>query len=192
MKRFILAAALLAAGGAAQAENLTNLSLDVSGHAVAAGLDGTFGRMSASSQGAYEAGGLYHSADGEKFKDLFAGLKVVGDMGTSPLKVDAFLGLRGVYLDADNGNGVSVALAAGADAHLPQMDRLIFSVTGLYSPDPLSFGDVKEYTELNLDVGYEVLHHARLYAGYRTVAVDFGGGSHTVDNGLLGGIRLTF
>jgi hypothetical protein len=32
-----------------------------------------------------------------------------------------------------------------------------------------------------------------LFAGYRTVAVDFtGDGSHTVDNGLLGGVRLSF
>jgi hypothetical protein len=192
MKRFAVAAALLATTGLARAENLTNFSLDVNGHAVAAGLDGTFGHISSGSQGGYEAGGLYHDANGASFKDLYGGLKVIGDMGVSPLKVDAFLGLRGIYLDGEGASGEAVALSAGADLRLPRLDRLVFTVSGQYSPDPLSFGDAKEYAQLDLSVGYEVLHHARLYAGYRNVGVDFGDGRHTVDNGFLGGLRLTF
>ena len=190
MKRIAVAAALLLSTGVACAAD--NFSLDVNGHAVAARFDATMGQPSTGGQGDFEAGGLFHNGNGENFKEGYAGLKIMGDMGTSPVKVEASLGLRGLYLDGEDASGESVALTAGADVRLPQIDRLVFSVSGLYSPDPLSFGDVKEYAELNLDVGYEVLHNARIYAGYRNVGVDFGDGRHTVDNGFLGGLRLTF
>jgi hypothetical protein len=188
MKRIVVAAALLTCAGFAQAENF---SLDANGHAVAAAFDGSLGHSSGA-QGAYEAGGLFRSNNGTHYKDGYVGLKVVGDMGAAPLKVDASIGLRGLYVDGEDVSGEVVALAGSVDARLPQINRVVFSATGLYSPDPLSFGNAKEYAELDLNVGYEVLRNARLYAGYRNIGIDFGDGRHTVDNGFLGGLRLTF
>jgi hypothetical protein len=91
------------------------------------------------------------------------------------------------------GNGPAVAIGGGLEARFPQFNRVIWNLYGYYAPDPLAFGDVHEYEEFGLSVGYEVVHRAVLFGGYRNIAADFkGDGSHTVDNGFLGGIRLTF
>jgi hypothetical protein len=189
MKRLSAVLILLAAAGTAHAEDF---SLNVNGHAVGVGLDGPLGRVASGAQGQYEVGGLFHSQSNADFNEGYVGLKVTGDMGTRPVNVKAGIGLRGLYLDGQGASGESVALDANLDARLPQLNRFVFSVEGLYSPDPLSFGDAKEYAELDLMAGYEVLHNARIFVGYRNVGVDFGGGRHTVDNGFLGGLRLTF
>jgi hypothetical protein len=189
MKRTILAAALFALGGAAHAEAL---NLNVGSRAVHLDFGGPMGQVSSAAHGVYEVGGLYHSQDNADYKEAYVGLGVHGDMGVTNAKVDAGVGLRGMYVDNENGNGEVVAFTGNVNMRFPQINRFVFSLEGAYSPDPLSFGDAKEYTELGLSAGYEVIHNAQVYFGYRNVGADFGGGRHTVDNGFLGGVLFQF
>jgi hypothetical protein len=190
MNRLWIVAAALAFAGTASAETF---DLNASGHSVGASLSGPLGRMSPESHGEYEAGALFHSQSDRDFNEGYVGLRVAGDLGVRGAKVDGTLGLRGYYLDGEHASGEAVAIGGSVNARLREINRVIWSVYGYYSPDPLSFSDVHEYVEFGLSVGYELLHNAVIYGGYRNVEVDFSGdGSHTVDNGLLAGVRLSF
>ena len=190
MKRIALFVAVLACAGTAQAETF---ELNATGNAVHVSLGGNMGRVSEGSHGEYELGGLFHAQSGRDFNEGYLGLKIAGDLGVPGADVTGALGLRGYYVDGNNGNGPAVALGASVEGRVPRYNRVVWNVYGYYAPDPLAFADVHEYEEFGLSIGYEVVHRAVLFAGYRTVAVDFtGDGSHTVDNGLLGGVRLSF
>jgi hypothetical protein len=193
---FLAVAALgqLLIGGAARA---ASFDLNVGTHDAAAQFTGGLGVGVgvASAGGQYEVGGLFHSGSDSAtdYKDGFVGLGVNGDVGLRGAKLRASVGLRGLYLDGHDASGEAVGLGGRLDLQVPPIDRVVWSVYGHYAPNVLSFGDADAYQEFGVAVGYQLLHVATLYAGYRNVAVDFkNSGLQTVDNGLHGGFQLSF
>ncbi len=190
MNRLWIITAALAFASAAHAETF---DLNASGHSVQASLSGPVGRMTSTSHGEYEVGGLFHSQSNRDFNEGYGGLRIAGDLGVQGAKVDGTLGVRAYYLDGEGASGEAIAIGGSLNARFREINRVIWTVYGYYAPDPLAFSDAHEYVEFGLSVGYELLHNAVLYAGYRNIEVDFSGdGTHTVDNGLLAGVRLTF
>src|SRR3546814_20067328 len=62
----------------------------------------------------------------------------------------------------------------------------------LYAPGVVSFGDVDSYRDLGAVLSYQINRSASVFGGYRNVKVTNDGPDSTIDNGLYGGISLTF
>lgn len=190
----IAASAALSLGLVAQASAF-GLDANVGSDSVAANVNGGIGvGVGVASAGArYEAGGVFHSGSGSNYNEGYVGLGVTGDVGLRPAKLSASIGLRGAYLDGPDASGAAVPVVARLDLRLPPFDRLVWSVYGAYAPDALAFSDAHEYQMVGAQVGYELLRVATVYAGYRSIAVDFErNGVHTVDNGFHAGLSLDF
>lgn len=156
-------------------------------------VSGPLSRVFAVDKGEYTlgaVGGDIEDFSHDRFFALHGGVLLTGQAGPN---LDAGLGARMQYIDADNAEGGSLALGGQARLKLLQADRLRFNASLWYGPDASTFGDFDEYTEFSASVGYEVLHDAELYLGYRQIEVGIDGGPDVdLEDGAHVGIRLQF
>jgi hypothetical protein len=160
-------------------------------------VSGPLSRLFAVDKGEYELGGQFgdiEEFDSEDYFTLHAGATLRGDAGSSAnTSLTGGLGARAQYVSADGEHGGALALGGNATLKLLQANRLRFNAALWYGPDPASFGDIDEYLEYSVSVGYEVLRDAELYVGYRKVEVGIDGGPNVdLEDSAHIGVRLQF
>ena len=197
MKKLIAMAALAAfAHGAAAEEFDINLGED----SFRVALAGPLSRLLSGVTGQYDLGLIYkegedNNADPKKRPLTLGhfGALATGDMGAKGTDAAAGLGARLVFADRDGSTGGAVALGGQFDVRLPGFERVGLSGYGYIAPEIVSFGDIKSYSEFALDVEFEVVRAAALYAGYRRVNVKpEPDGPSNADSGPHIGLRLSF
>lgn len=160
-------------------------------------VSGPLSRLFAVEKGEYEFGGQLGDIDDFKSEDYFtlhAGATLRGDAGGGPnTSLTGGLGARLQFVSADSEDGGALALGGNATLKLLQANRLRFNAALWYGPDPAAFGEIDEYLEYSVSVGYEVLRDAELYVGYRAVEVGLDGGPDVdLEDGAHIGVRLQF
>lgn len=201
MKKGLLAASLVLASTVASAETF---DINVGSDSFRAELSGPLSRVFSRVSGEYNAGVVYKEGDDNSgdFKDAqlklaHFGVLATGDAGGRGVKAGAGLGARVVYADRSqrsfSGTGGAVALGGQFDVRLPGYERVGLTGYGYIAPSVIAFGDLNRYHEYAVDVEFEVVRAAALYAGYRAVAVklDAGGPSDADSSGHIG-LRLRF
>ena len=127
---------------------------------------------------------------------LELGLQVIDVAGSKTPGLEIGVGPRLYYFTSDNpdASGVAIALGGNLRYKLPQLQRLVFQGTLYYAPSITATLDAKNYLEVGLRVGYEILPTANVYLGFRNIDVKYtqGKGSHTLDNGTMVGMDFSF
>lgn len=141
----------------------------------------------------YFDGGFLYSDD-RNTKVGHLGLQIVGDANAQQALVRVGVGGRLYYADTRPGNGAALGLGGHFMAKLPQYSRFSLRGRAFFAPDILAFNDFKQFYEYGIDVDYEVLKQANVYAGYRQVRAKLSHSGHNValDTGFLVGLRLGF
>lgn len=189
-KSALFAAAVLSlAAGSASAESL-NFSL--SSDAFRFGLTGPLSRMISGVDGQYDLGYLQHRGDGNDTFAAHLGALATGDAGLRDLNLTVGVGLRGVFIGGDGQDGGAIAPGVQFDARLPGYERVGLIGHAYYAPGVVSFGDVDSYRDLGAVLSYQINRSASVFGGYRNVKVTNDGPDSTIDNGLYGGISLSF
>lgn len=197
MKKLLLAAALTAAAQTAVAEEF---DINIGEDSVRAALAGPLSRLLSGVTGQYDLGLIYKEGEDRsrdpKDRKLTLGhfgALATGDMGAKGTEAAAGLGARVVFADRDGKTGGALALGGQFDVRLPGFERIGFSGYGYIAPEIISFGDIKSYSEYALDVEFEVVRAAAIYAGYRRVNVKpEPDGPSNADDGAHLGLRLSF
>lgn len=161
------------------------------------GVNGPLSRLFAVDKGEYDIGGVYGDIDdfdSEHFLSVHAGATLTGDAGqTDGAKLTGGVGARLQYVGADHEDGGALALGGNLRLKLLKADRLRFNANLWYGPDPASFGDIDDFLEYGVSIGYELLRDAEVYVGYRKIEVGVdGGGDVDLEDGAHIGIRLQF
>lgn len=135
---------------------------------------------------------LHHQDRGDA---VAVGFHVTGNAATAARPVNAGLGGRLYYVNADRANADGALLGLGGffDAKLPDYDRIGFGGHLYFAPDVLAFGDAKDFFDISVHASYAVLRQGDVYLGLRNVQGEFkNAGDVTVDTGLMLGFRLNF
>ena len=197
MKKLISAAVLAAFTQAASAEEFDiNLGED----SVRAVLSGPLSRVFDGVTGQYDFGAIYkegkdNPTQAEDVELLLGhvGALATGDMGAKGADAAAGLGARFVVADRGDSTGAAIALGGQFEVRMPSFERLSLTGYGYIAPGILSFSDVKNYSEFALDVEFEVVRAASVYAGYRRVNLKpEPTGLAKADDGAHLGLRLNF
>jgi hypothetical protein len=177
--------ALLVVTAPARADSL---SLDLNDDAARV----TFERPFAASKTRIDGSWLHHQERGDA---LSLGLHITGNAASQARPVNAGLGGRVYYVNADRADVDGVVLAVGGfvDGKLPNYDRIGFGAHVYFAPDVLAFGDASQFTDLSVHASYSVLRQGEVYLGLRNVQGEFDNrGDVTIDTGLMLGFRLNF
>jgi hypothetical protein len=139
-----------------------------------------------------DAGWLYNS---DKGNVLHVGLhlKDLASGGTNP--ITAGVGARIVYTDGDLSNQKGTAVPVGGFVRWSprSLDRLFVSGDIYFAPSILSIGDMDQYEEYAIRVGYNITREADVYLGARYIKGEYKDAKSAVyDNGLHLGIALRF
>ena len=140
----------------------------------------------------FGAGALYSGDRSTKMVHL--GLQMTGDANAQQLLMRVGLGGRLYYADSDAGNGAALGLGGHFTAKLPRYNRISLRARAFFAPNVLAFNDFSQFYEYGVDVDYQVLKRAYVYAGYRQVEAKLSRSGRTVplDTGFLVGLRLGF
>lgn len=135
---------------------------------------------------------LHHQDNGDVAS---VGLHLAGNAGTEQNPVNAGIGGRVYFLDADKASVDGGVLAVGGFVRwkLPQANRVGIGGHLYFGPDVIAFGDAEQYFEAAVYVSYDILREAEAYIGLRNVKADFEDAPEvTFDTGMHVGIRLRF
>lgn len=124
------------------------------------------------------------------------GLHVMGNAGTGKNPVQAGLGARALWLDADQADADGSVLALGGYFHytLPRYNRFAIGGYLYFAPDVIAFGDAEQFQSVGFYGSYELLQQADIYVGVRNIKADFTNGvsNYNFDTGLHLGVRIEF
>lgn len=197
MNKLIAAVVLAACAQSAMAEEI---NIDLSNDSVRGALSGPLSRIFSGVTGQYDAGLIYkegeeNTADPKDTQLTLGhfGVLATGDVGAKGAEMAAGLGARAVFADRGNASGAAVALGGQFAVRMPGFERLGLSGYAYVAPNILSFSDIKSYSEYALDVEFEVIRAAAVYAGYRRVNLKpEPTGPSNADDGAHIGLRLSF
>ncbi len=142
-----------------------------------------------------DASWLHHQDRGDV---LAVGFTIEGNAATQARPVNAGIGGRIMYADANGFSASGSALAVGGffDAKLPNYNRIGVAGHLYFAPDVLAFGDLDQILDVSIQATYAVLRQGDVYIGLRNVRADFKDGltqkSQSFDTGLHVGFRLNF
>ncbi|MDN5850353.1 MAG: YfaZ family protein [Nitrococcus sp.] len=167
----------------------TSLDVNLSGHAVRAGLTQQL------TKSGLEIGGnwLHHMDHGDV---LAAALHLVDypEPGRGALRLG--VGGKLLVIDEDEPSVEGVALALGGKVRYtwPTFNRVGIGAHVYFAPQVSSGGDVERYFEGALRAEYLILRNANAYLGVRTVRVgdDRRNETHDFDSAVFLGLRLDF
>ncbi|HUS23492.1 MAG TPA: YfaZ family outer membrane protein [Candidatus Binatia bacterium] len=190
MKRVSLLLALTF--GACGAASAATLDINLSDSA----LRGEFGAPLPSLRGQFALGVLTAKHD-HRISQGHATLLVTGDAGAREANVLAGVGARVLVLAGKDRPGNDVqggALGLGGmfEARIPAFNRLGGTAYAYWAPKVASFGDLNGHLEYALDVDYQILREASLYAGYRQLRIRSDRDRFNGDNGFHIGVKLQF
>ncbi|MCP4744636.1 MAG: hypothetical protein GY874_00610 [Desulfobacteraceae bacterium] len=144
--------------------------------------------------------GLYSESDDTKFKWANLGLFVGNDNFGQGFGTE--VGLKSIYGTAEDGHRsgdiAAVAFAGKLSYVFPKRIMPIpLEIFGgmAYSPDPLTFEDADNYTELNMGVGLRVLPNASVRLSYNAydVGMDSESGKWDLDESMVRlGLTMSF
>jgi len=197
MKKQLIAVLLAGTAHLAAAEEF---DLNINNDAVRGALSGPLSRVFSGVTGQYDTGLLYkmgedNSTDPKDVKLTLGhfGVLATGDVGAKGADAGAGLGVRAVLADRGDATGAALALGGQFEVRLPGFERVGLSGYGFFAPQILSFSDLKSYSEYALDVEFEVVRAAAIYAGYRRVNIKpEPNGPSNADDGAHIGLRLSF
>ncbi len=197
MKKLLVLAALAAFAQGAAAEEF---DINIGSDAVRGALSGPLSRVFSGVTGQYDAGLIYKKGEDDSAdpKDtqltlVHLGVLATGDVGAKGAEAGAGLGVRAVFADRGDASGAALALGGQFEVRLPGFERVGLSGYGFIAPKILSFSDLRSYSEYALDVEFEVVRAAAIYAGYRRVNVKpEPSGPSNADDGAHIGLRLSF
>lgn len=161
---------------------LAGLMLTASPSAFANSLDLSFNDNTARVAGAFDpsekmqiqASWLHNQDRGDVAS---VGLFQVGFASSGNQPIEAGLGLKAVFTDADNnfggGNGSSLALGGFGRWVIPGADRFAVGGEIYLAPGVLSFSDQDGYREGAVYVSYDVLKSTYIYLGYRYLKASY-------------------
>jgi len=197
MKKQLIAVLLAGTAHLAAAEEF---DLNINNDAVRGALSGPLSRVFSGVTGQYDTGLLYKKGEDNPTdpKDVkltlgHFGVLATGDVGAKGADAGAGLGVRAVLADRGDATGAALALGGQFEVRLPGFERVGLSGYGFFAPQILSFSDLKSYSEYALDVEFEVVRAAAIYAGYRRVNIKpEPNGPSNADDGAHIGLRLSF
>jgi len=138
-------------------------------------------------------GGWLHNSDRGEVIDASVYLPGWVTKGKNPLR--AGLGVRGVFTDADeiDQDGGAVAVGGFLDYTLPRFNRLFILAEVYFAPEVLSIGDLEQYEDYSIVLGYNMMKSADIMLGARYVKGEYdNSGSSLFDNGMNLGFRIKF
>jgi len=175
----------------------SDAGLDFNGHSFNVFADTALGRFVPNAANAeVGAGFLFDSQnDGDHLKFLHADLLATGSLGVPG--ATGGIGLRGFYGNREHFSGGGAAIGGRMAYYFPQYNRLGLSGYLWYSPNVLTGGNFQHYFEYGLDINYQVLQQATVYAGYRRLTLPVEGPEANIrarapNQGLHAGIRISF
>ena len=103
-----------------------------------------------------------------------AGFKLRQDIPAVP-NLRFGIGLKGTYAKVASGKHVAVPLGAELVYSIPLADAMALKFSGFfdYAPSALAFKDADNYMEKRLEVGFQIVEQATIFAGYRDIDLDF-------------------
>jgi hypothetical protein len=140
-----------------------------------------------------DASWLHHSDNGEV---VSAGGHMFGLAAPGSDAIKVGLGARFHWVSRDKGrneDGTALGLGGFLKYTLPAYDRISLGGHAYYAPGVVSFGDVEEFYDLDLWVGYSIIKDADIYFGWRSMKAEFkGDGTVNMDTGFHAGFRVRF
>lgn len=189
MKKLLAAALLGVFSLTVQAEEA---SFSLSEDSLRGYFAGPLSRVFSGTTGQYDAGLIYKDKDaGLALAHL--GLLTTGDVGARGIEAGAGLGARVILADYGSTTGAAFALGGQFNVRLPTFERIGLTGYGWFAPGITAFSEIKNYSEFALDVEFEVVSSAAVFAGYRSVRIEpEQGGPSKADSGAHIGLRLSF
>lgn len=193
--RALLIAATLSLLAALPA-HASDLGLDFNSHAF--NIDGhtDLGRFVPNAANAQLGAGFLYDAhtEGDHLKFLHGDILATGSAGPG---ASGGVGLRGFYGNREHFSGGGVAIGGRVAYFFPRFNRLGISGSLWYSPNVLTGGNFQHYFEYGVDINYQVLRQATVYAGYRRLELPVEGPESGIrarapSQGLHVGLRINF
>lgn len=117
---------------------------------------------------AVEGGFLFDDHNpGDYLKFTHVDLVTTGSLGMSG--ATGAVGVRGFYGNREHFSGEGLAVGGWISYYFPEYNRIGFSGGLWYAPNILTGGNAQHYFQYGLDVDYQLLRQATVYAGYRRV-----------------------
>jgi YfaZ precursor len=124
-----------------------------------------------------------------------AGLMVVGDSNPAGSPFIFAVGGKVFFISPKQnlGNGTVLGLGGRFNYTWPSYNRFKIGGELYYAPNIVSFNNADRYLQYSVNAGYEILHNAELYVGYRHISAAFTHTSTlTLDNTFMVGFNLSF
>jgi hypothetical protein len=137
--------------------------------------------------------GLLYNQDNGWVANVSLYLAGLASDGANPL--EAGLGGRTGYVDGDQSgqSGIPIAVGGFIKYTFPRLNRLNIRGEAWIAPEILSTGDLTEYQDYTVRVGYNVLKQADIYLGYRYVQGKFDNDTKVdFDDGAIIGFSIRF
>ena len=125
-----------------------------------------------------------------------AGLLVVGN--SNPVGSPFIFGVGGklffISPKQSSGNGTVLGLGGHFNYTWPTYNRFTIGGELYFAPKIVSFNNADRFLQYGVNAGYEILHNAELYVGWRHVSAAFTGsnGNVTLDSTFMVGLNLSF
>lgn len=132
---------------------------------------------------------------GDYLKFMHVDLVTTGSLGMTGAA--GAVGLRGFYGNREHFSGGGLSLGGWVSYYFPAYDRIGLSGELWYAPNILTGGNYQHYFQYGLDVDYQLLRQATVYAGYRRLELPISGPSGSIrtdapSQGFHLGIRIEF
>lgn len=127
-----------------------------------------------------------------------AGLMVVGDANPAGSPLIFAVGGKLFFISPKQnnlGNGTVLGLGGRFNYTWPSYNRFKIGGELYYAPSITSFNNADRYLQYSVNAGYEILHNAELYVGYRHISAAFNNpntSTLTLDSTFMVGLNLTF
>jgi YfaZ precursor len=125
-----------------------------------------------------------------------AGLQVMGDSNPAGSPFIFAVGGKLFFISPKQnnvGNGTVLGLGGRFSYTWPSYNRFKIGGELYYAPNIVSFNNADRYLQYSVNAGYEILHNADLYVGYRHISAAFTNtGTITLDNTFMVGFNLSF
>jgi YfaZ precursor len=124
-----------------------------------------------------------------------AGVMVVGDSNPAGSPFIFAVGGKVFFISPKQnyGNGTVLGLGGRFNYTWPSYNRFKIGGELYYAPNIVSFNNADRYLQYSVNAGYEILHNAELYVGYRHISAAFTNTSDvTLDSTFMVGFNLTF
>lgn len=125
-----------------------------------------------------------------------AGLQVMGDSNPAGSPFIFAVGGKVFFISPKQnnaGNGLVLGFGGRFNYTWPSYNRFKIGGELYYAPNIVSFNNADRYLQYSVNAGYEILHNAELYVGYRHISAAFTNTSTlTLDNTFMVGFNLSF